>query len=213
MSDYLDLAGDRMTIRVDDAGTATITFDDKGTGRNCGSCGLCCKLLPVQVLLKAAGQKCVHSKAGKGCTIYADRPWPCKTWSCRWLADPTTAGMPRPDRAHYVIDIEDDYVTMQHAGTESRVSVMQVWCDPAFRNAWDTKPLRDFMLAVAEKWGYATIVRWNSRDAITIFPPPVSRDRKWHVVHGGTVVARSDRERADAQFRQLRAEVINIAHG
>lgn len=201
------LAGNFMTFVEDDEGTATITFDDVGTGRRCGDCQLCCKLVPVPVLRKSAGEKCRHARHGKGCTIYEQRPMVCKTWSCRWLADPTTSAMPRPDRAHYVIDLEYDYITMvDNAGDAGRrVQVMQVWCDPAFRNAWDTKPLRDFMLAIATKWSVATIVRFDSRDALTVFPPPLSRDGQWHVVRGGQVFARTAHEQEildrDAAFR------------
>ena len=37
--------------------------------RQCGSCTLCCKLIPVEELHKAAGQRCQHVRAGKGCSI------------------------------------------------------------------------------------------------------------------------------------------------
>ena len=207
MDEQPEPAGNCMTFVEDDDGNATITFDDVGTGRRCGDCSLCCRLVPVPVLHKAAGQKCRHAKYAKGCTIYEQRPYVCKTWSCRWLADPTTSGLPRPDRAHYVIDLEYDYITMvdPERNTNTRISVMQVWCDPAFPSAWDTKPLRDFMLALATKWHVATIVRFNSRDAITIFPPPVSGDGEWHVIADGQVEARTAREQdildRDAAFR------------
>jgi hypothetical protein len=33
-------------------------------GRSCGSCSLCCKVMPVQELSKPAGQWCVHAVPG-----------------------------------------------------------------------------------------------------------------------------------------------------
>jgi hypothetical protein len=52
------------------------------------------------------------------------------------------------------------------------------------------------MLSQAEKGGIATIVRWNSRDAMTIFPPPISSDRQWHEIRDGTIEARDAEEAA-----------------
>jgi hypothetical protein len=194
MPDY-DLAGDRMTVHEGEDGVTTYSFDDKGTGRVCGTCTLCCKLLPLPPLRKAAGDKCRHQKAGKGCTIYQTRPMACRTWACRWLADPDTAGMPRPDRCHYVIDSVWDYITMTpHEGGEShKIGVQQVWVDPAFRSAHKAPELRAFIEKVAERWGRATIIRWGSRDAVTVFAPCLSSDREWHE-QGGSVEARNDYE-------------------
>jgi hypothetical protein len=213
MSERLELAGNFMTFVEDDEGTAHITFDDVGTGRRCGDCRLCCRLLPVPLLRKAAGERCRYSRHGKGCTIYEQRPDVCRTWSCRWLADPTTTAIPRPDRAHYVIDLEYDYVTMQDA-EGSRIQVMQVWVDPAFRSAWDTKPLRDYMLLIATKWATATIIRFSSRDALVVFPPPLSSDGQWHIVRGGKVEARNAYEQEilerDNAFR-IRCTGVELA--
>ena len=53
----LALAGDRLTVEDHDDGTMTVTYSDKGTGRVCGDCQLCCRLLPVALdgRHKAAG--------------------------------------------------------------------------------------------------------------------------------------------------------------
>jgi hypothetical protein len=191
-----DLAGEHMTVEQTQTGI-TITFDGKGTGRICGACQLCCKLLPVPILHKAAGMRCQHSKVGKGCVIYAARPMACRTWSCRWLADRETVGMTRPDRSHYVIDVETDHVrAVPNDGGETLVfSVLQVWCDPAFPDAWRVPELRRYMLHMAEKYQLGTIVRFDSERAITIFPPPVASDREWHEIVGAEVVARDELER------------------
>jgi hypothetical protein len=201
-----DLAGERMTVEQTPTGI-TITFDDKGTGRVCGACQLCCKLVPVPPIHKAAGERCRHSKVGKGCLIYATRPMACRTWSCRWLADRETIGMQRPDRSHYVIDLEPDYVRLvPHDGSEATsISVIQVWCDPAFPDAWRAPELRRYMLQMAERHQFATIVRFDSERAITIFPPPFDViDHEWHEMAGGAIVARNELERQVlADFRRV----------
>jgi hypothetical protein len=108
------------------------------------------------------------------------------------------AGLPRPDRAHYVIDLEYDYITMQepNGGPAHQVQVLQVWVDPAFREAHRTPDLRAHMLRLAENYRIATIVRWSSRDALVIFPPPFSSDRQWTEVANAVIRARTKEERA-----------------
>jgi hypothetical protein len=193
----VELAGDHITWHEDADGKLTIQFGDRPPGaRGCGSCQLCCKLLPVPDLQKPAGTKCRHARVGKGCTIYADRPFPCRVWACRWLADATaTAGMPRPDRCHYVIDTAPDYITANAPdGTSRRISVIQVWVDPAFRDAWRTPELRAFMLRQAQQFSLATIIRWSSRDALMVFPPPFDADGEWHEMTGDVVHRTAEEE-------------------
>jgi hypothetical protein len=152
---------------------------DKVTGRRCGSCQLCCKLLPVPVypLNKPAGVRCKHSKVGAGCKIYANRPVACKTWSCRWLSDATTAGMPRPDRSHYVIDLEYDDVaiTRNEGARPERIKVLQVWVDPAYPNAHRDPALRRYIADL----NMPAICRYNSKDAIVVMPPGITDTGEW----------------------------------
>lgn len=163
--------------------------------RKCGDCSLCCRLLPVVELGKNAGQRCDHQRAGKGCMIYATKPFSCAVWNCKWLVDAETAGLPRPDRAHYVIDIMPDYVTMTPEGGQSiRVPVQQVWVDPQHKDAWRTPEFREFMELQAATRGMATIIRWSSRDAVTVFPPAMNSDNEWHEL-SGQIEARNDMER------------------
>jgi len=191
MSEVYDLAGDKIVL-MHEEGRDVLTFGDKGTGRVCGSCQLCCKLLPVPgpPLHKPGGVRCKHQRTGKGCTIYANRPFQCRIFACRWLADRETGNLPRPDRAHYVIDIKDDFVEMVHDdGTRQRMGVIQVWVDPAYRDAHRDPAFRAYMLMVAEKHRMATIVRFSSVEAITVFPPPLADDGQWHE-KGGEIVTR-----------------------
>lgn len=173
----LEFAGNKMKLVEREDGSATITFDDRGIGRSCGGCTLCCKLLPVLSLGKRGGQKCAHQRFGKGCTIYATRPRECRSWSCRWLCDARTHDLPRPDRAHYVIDLKYDKVVAQDKETrrETPVSVLQVWVDPAFPDAHRAPSLRAYMARL----NIAAVVRFNQRDGFLLAPPKLSDGHNW----------------------------------
>jgi len=201
VSGYYEFVGEKVVLEHRD-GQDVLTFGDKGTGRVCGSCSLCCKLLPIPgpPLHKAANTRCKHQKAWKGCGIYATRPMPCRAFACRWLADRETAGLSRPDRSHCVIDAEADYIeTIDNAtGERTRVGVIQIWCDPAFPDAHRAPDMRAYMERIAEQYRYATIVRYNSTEAFVVFPPSLSSDRQWHE-QGGTIRART---RTEAEILQ-----------
>jgi hypothetical protein len=197
MSDEeVQLAGDHITLTHGPDGNSTISFGDKGTGRVCGGCTLCCKLPPVPgpPLHKPAGVRCHHARTGKGCSIYATRPMACRTWACRWLADKETGGMPGPDRCHYVIDIQEDYIELV-GDTRQRMGVIQVWVDPAYRDAYRAPELRAYMLRMATEHHMATIVRYSSREAVTVFPPPLCDDGQWHERRAGDIVDRTPLDR------------------
>jgi len=196
MQSGFELAGDRMTFEERDDGSVTVRWDDKGTGRSCGSCQLCCKLVPVPQISKPAGVRCEHARVGKGCAIYSARPTSCRTWSCRWLSDPTASGLRRPDRGHYVVDIEYDTVARIEAATGATVgssSVLQVWVDPGFREAHKAPELRAYIADIGERYGIPTIIRWSSRDAMVLYPPAVTGG-EWVEDRVAEVVARDDLE-------------------
>jgi hypothetical protein len=175
--------------------TTTISFTE-GTGRICGDCQLCCKLIPVEEIAKLAGQRCQHQRAHKGCTIYAKRPVSCRLWSCRWLIEPDAASLPRPDRAHYVIDMGEDAIRVRddRTGEQRAVPVLQVWCDPAHPHAHRDPRLRAYLLRMAEQ-GVAAIIRYDSTRAFTLFAPPFFSDGQWHEVHS-TVTSMAEHQAA-----------------
>jgi hypothetical protein len=178
MTERLELSGDKMRFVETADGTLHVTFDDKGTGRSCGTCSLCCKLLPIPSLNKPAGQRCKHQKALKGCSIYPDRPNACKTWACRWLSDPQAAGLKRPDRTHYVVDLDYDKITQGDA----ELPALQVWCDPAFPDAHKDRDLRAFLLMMAERFHVGAIVRYGPRDGFLLIAPTFCQDGQWREI-------------------------------
>lgn len=54
-----------------------------GDMRKCGTCTLCCIVMEVPELDKAAGQDC-KNRTDSGCSIYNDRPIPCREFNCLW---------------------------------------------------------------------------------------------------------------------------------
>jgi hypothetical protein len=52
---------------------------------NCGSCTLCCELLPIKELKKPASVLCSNCTLGKGCNIYSKRPESCRNFDCLYI--------------------------------------------------------------------------------------------------------------------------------
>lgn len=149
--------------------------------RKCGECTLCCKLLPVRELQKGANQRCKHQR-GLGCNIYDKRPLSCRLWSCAWLEEPMrTAGLDRPDRTHYVIDMMPDFIEIAESG--QRVDVLQIWCDPAHRDAHRDPALRAFLEHEFETRQILGMVRYNSVEAVLLIPPAASHTGEWFERH------------------------------
>jgi hypothetical protein len=153
-------------------------------GRVCGDCQLCCRLVPVGALKKDAGERCLYQRTGKGCTIYRNRPGDCRVWNCRWLVSDDTEHLPRPDRAHYVIDIFPDFVhQVLDDGSRIDVPVMQVWCDPSYRQAWRDPRLLAYIEKIATERRTATLIRFNSGgDSLAVFAPSLAADGQWHEI-------------------------------
>ena len=153
------------------------------TERTCGTCTLCCKLLPVVELAKKAGEICKYQRHFKGCTIYAKRPRSCRTWSCAWLEDSDRDEcFKRPDIAHYVIDPCPDYVTAFDHVTQEKTKIpsLQIWIDPKYPTAHHDKALRDYLM---EHHLIAT-VRFNSHNGLNLIPPTMMTNREWMEVSG-----------------------------
>src|SRR5215813_11866044 len=86
-----------------DALSATNDATPAQSGRNCGSCALCCKLIGIAELNKPMGQWCPHCIKSGGCSIYETRPTECRTFNCEWLIAPGIGDEWRPTRAKMVL--------------------------------------------------------------------------------------------------------------
>lgn len=197
-----ELKKPRATLPTLPTNMSAILKDERMTMRQCGDCQLCCKLLPVPPLQKKAGTHCRFQKFHKGCTVYhkPQMPGECELWNCRWLVNHDTDDLSRPDRAHYVIDVMPDFITLSHndTGDLQNIEVVQIWIDPKYPDAHRDPALRRWMFRRAQE-GKATLIRFNERDALTIFPPPFDPDGQWHEISNGVAGAQhtlTDVERA-----------------
>lgn len=97
------------------------------SGRECGECSMCCKLMEITELSKPAGTWCSHVAKRRGCTIYEARPPSCAAFECGYLFWPVPGEHWRPSKCKMVIVIEDD----------SRIAVH---VDPSTPNIWKSQP-------------------------------------------------------------------------
>jgi hypothetical protein len=97
-------------------------------GRSCGSCSLCCKVLPVRELDKPAGQWCVHCVPGSGCAAYAARPPSCRRFFCAWRLDPNLGPEWKPEVCRFVLSADPAH------------RALMVRVDPGMPLAWKREP-------------------------------------------------------------------------
>ncbi|MGY8677284.1 hypothetical protein Q2941_05630 [Bradyrhizobium sp. UFLA05-153] len=93
----------------------------------------------------------------------------------------------RPDRSHVVIDVMPDFITLQDNTTceLQNIQVVQIWCDPNYPDAHRDPALRRWLFRRAEE-GIAALVRFNAKEALTIFAPPFDENGEWHESSGAS---------------------------
>jgi len=97
-------------------------------GRSCGTCSLCCKVLPVAELSKPAGQWCIHSVAGSGCAVHADRPQACRQFFCAWRLDSNLGPEWKPEVSRFVM------------AADPANQALTLTVDPGMPLAWKREP-------------------------------------------------------------------------
>jgi hypothetical protein len=76
------------------------------SGRQCGACTICCKLLPISTegFKKTTNVLCMHCDEGRGCRIYESRPSFCRSFYCEWRLNPQIPSTWRPDKSGIFIE-------------------------------------------------------------------------------------------------------------
>jgi hypothetical protein len=98
------------------------------SGRSCGTCTLCCKVMKIAELAKPAGEWCAHCRPGKGCGIYATRPFNCRGFHCEWMTSKGLGPEWKPEKAKFVLFKSND-------GRRLTAHV-----DPGYPSAWRASP-------------------------------------------------------------------------
>jgi hypothetical protein len=115
-------------------------------GRSCGSCSLCCKVVRIPEVGNTAGTWCRHARPGKGCGIYDQRPFLCRSAYCEWMVTPGFGPEWKPEVAKFVI--------YQSQGGK-RISIH---VDPGAPDAWRRAPYYENI----KRW--ATEAAWKMPD-------------------------------------------------
>jgi hypothetical protein len=148
--------------------------------RECGSCTLCCRLLPVKGVNKPANTRCKFQRHS-GCQVYHKPekgfPWECQLWECAWLQGNDTGNLRRPDRSHYVLDIMPDFVTAQDPKLgEIKIPAVQIWVDPKFPDAHRDPALREWLI---RRTGFVGLVRFDNENGMVLVPPYMMDTGEW----------------------------------
>src|SRR4051794_36413536 len=106
------------------------------SGRSCGTCTLCCKVIHIEALKKPQGVWCLHCKPGKGCSIYDKRPDECGAFHCGYLLNGDIGEEWKPERSKIVL-------VQQVEGKR-----IVAYTDPQRPNAWRREPY------------YSTLKKW-----------------------------------------------------
>jgi hypothetical protein len=150
------------------------------TGRVCGPCSLCCKLLVVRELDKPANKWCKHCRPGKGgCSIWGNTPDICVRYFCGWRLTRAFGDEWFPRNSHMVVSLT----------RPNNVQVLMVTVDPLHADAWRREPY------------HRQLREWARRGRISSDPMVVIvrvGERSWHIdidgereVADSTVVVRT----------------------
>jgi hypothetical protein len=121
-------------------------------GRACGTCSLCCKVLSISELAKPAGQWCTHCRKGKGCGIYATRPFVCRGAYCEWMISKGLGPEWKPEQAKFAL-------FKTNGGRRMTAHV-----DPGYPAAWRRSPYYENLKA----WAVQAVQKTPDMDLVDV---------------------------------------------
>jgi len=103
--------------------------DKSAVGRRCGECTLCCTYprigAPDGADWKKAWVTCKHC-LGRKCSIYDERPEPCRQFECLWLADTFIPKKFRPDKVNaFIVESKEGNAFVVHCGEKDKLVLMK----------------------------------------------------------------------------------------
>ena len=98
--------------------------DKPAIGRRCGECTLCCTYLRIGAPDGSDWKKpwvtCKHC-LGRKCSIYDDRPDPCRQFECLWLTDTFIPKKFRPDKVNaFFVESEEGPAFIVHCSEKNK---------------------------------------------------------------------------------------------
>jgi len=124
--------------------------------RECGDCGLCCKLLEIPEFDAPKGKWCPKYDKNKGCTIYGNHPTQCKKFKCLWLLG-VDSEKNRPDKSK---------VVMKFVRPKDNILQLQIYVDQGSPDAWKTEFMQQLIEHQTEKDGRTIVIYGKQRRAI-----------------------------------------------
>jgi len=152
-----------------------IAEDQRRSGRQCGACSLCCRVLDVPEVGKPKGGWCRHCRPGRGCTIHDTRPQVCRDYDCLWLSWRGLGDEWFPAKSKIVVDIHPDKLS---GNVFLRFNV-----DPRYPGRWREEPYysRIKQLALVALRGELITDRSSTRTG-KVVQTIVTVDDKWTIV-------------------------------
>lgn len=138
----------------------------------CGACTLCCELLEVAVLHKAANTQCLHCVRGTGCSIWENRPAVCRQYFCLWAVSNKLPENLRPDKCGVVFEPLRDR------------PIMLALTSPERPDAWrgaHTMHLIEMLLQSG-----TAVIATDGTDKNVLLPEGQTADEVWAHVKEGT---------------------------
>lgn len=103
---------------------------------------MCCRLLGVAELNKAAGEACEFCQTGTSCSIYNKRPRSCSNFNCLWLLNRQLPDSLRPDKCGAVL-----YQAHEQPYPDKHIDLILLE-DATVPGQWRQSPLRGFVSAL-----------------------------------------------------------------
>ena len=103
----------------------------------CGSCTLCCEILPIPEIQKPENVLCQNCTKNSGCNIYSSRPKSCIDFKCLFIETDMVEEL-RPNKCNIIFEKITETI---YLGTRQKDNLEN----------WNTVPVKNYMKSLNEK--------------------------------------------------------------
>ena len=107
------------------------------THNECGTCTLCCEILPIPEIPKPENVLCSNCTKNQGCNIYSSRPKSCIDFRCLFIETDMVEEL-RPNKCNIIFEKITETV---YIGTRHKDNL----------NDWNSVPVINYMKSLNEK--------------------------------------------------------------